>query len=423
MCRFEVEGKRQLNGEVWINGAKNSALKIMAASLLGHGTFKITDVPKIRDVITMCGVLNSLGVHCKLEPNCLELKVNSLHGRPPQELAKSMRASVQIMGPMLAKLGRVEVARPGGCAIGSRPLDLHLAGFQRMGAVIDVSDELISARAKRLRGADLTLRFPSVGATENIMMAATLAQGETIIRNAAREPEIVDIQSFLNKMGARVTGAGTPVIRIKGVRELGAVDFRLIPDRIEAGTYLLAGLITGGSVTLRNVVSAHLAALLRVVEGMGAEIEEGERSLTAHPPARLAPFNVVTSPYPGFPTDLQPQLAALATQAAGTSLLTESIFDSRFGYLKELAKLGAKLKVEGRTAAISGGLPLEGAAMTGCDLRAGAALVLAALAAEGLSVIDGVGHIERGYEAMEVKLAKLGAKIKRVCPREGLDEE
>lgn len=414
MGQFVIEGKRRLTGKLRISGAKNSALKLMVAALLGQGDFAIDDVPHITDVFTMCGVLEALGVQTHLEANQLRLRVSSLQGRAPKELAKSMRASVQVMGPLLAKLGWVEVAQPGGCAIGTRSLDLHLTGLTKMGAEIELRDELFVARATKLKGADISFRYPSVGATENIMMAATLAQGETIIRNAAREPEIVDIQEFLNGMGAHIRGAGSSEIRIMGVPELGSTDFRVIPDRIEAGTYLLALLITGGQGTLENVIPEHLASLLNVVRGMGASIQVQGSSVSVSSPLELQSFQVSTNPYPEFPTDLQPQLVAVATQARGISTLTEGVFDKRFGYKPELIRLGARIEVVGdNTVVIQGPTQLRGAQLSSGDLRAGAALVLAALAAEGRTVINGIEHIDRGYEAMEEKLSQLGAKISR----------
>ncbi len=344
----------------------------------------------------------------------MELTVSSVEGQTPEALVKSMRASVQVMGPLLARLGWARVAKPGGCNIGSRPLDIHLAGFEQMGASIDVEGDMFVARAPRLHGADITFRYPSVGATENIMMAATMAKGRTVIRNAAREPEIIDIQEFLNRMGARVKGAGTPVITIDGVPELGSADYPVIPDRIEAGTYLLAFLITGGSGTIENVVPEHIAPLLQVVSAMGAELDVQENSVRVVSPSRLKACQVSTGPYPGFPTDLQPQLVALATQAWGSSIVVEEVFDRRFGYTSELQKLGAQIEVRKRAIIIDGPNELQGVKLAAGDLRAGAALVLGALAAEGESVVQGVEHIDRGYEAMELRLQSLGGHVVRI---------
>lgn len=386
----------------------------MAAALLGQGKFTIDDVPQITDVFTMASVLEGLGVQTELSDNRLELLVSSLQGSVPEELAKSMRASVQVIGPLLARLGWVKVVMPGGCAIGTRPLDLHLSGLRKMGAQIEVNDKFIVARAKRLHGAEITFRYPSVGATENIMMAATLAKGETVIRNAAREPEIADIQDFLNKMGARIEGAGTSVIKVSGVAELASASCTVIPDRIEAGTYLLAFLLTGGQGTLTNVLPEHLVSLLDVVRQMGAVVKTGERSLVINAPQEIKPFCICTSPHPGFPTDLQPQIAVAATQAQGVSVLIEAVFDQRFGYTSELEKLGAKIKVRGKELKVYGPTPLRGTQLCSSDLRAGAALVLAALAAEGKTTVGGTEHIDRGYENMEENLRQLGAKIVRV---------
>ncbi len=413
MGKFLVEGQRSLSGRVSINGAKNSALKLMVASLLGQGTFVLENVPKITDVDTMAGVLRALGVGVEFDSGRMQLDVSTIQGHTPEELVKSMRASVQVMGPLLARLGRVEVARPGGCNIGNRPLDIHLAGFEQMGATIEVKGDLFVARAPRLHGADITFRYPSVGATENIMMAATMAKGETVIRNAAREPEILDIQEFLNGMGAKIQGAGTSVITIQGVRELGSTNFQVIPDRIEAGTYLLAFLITGGSGSVENVIPKHIGPLLHLVSKMGAQVEIGEREVSIVSPARLKPFQISTAPYPGFPTDLQPQMVAVATQAQGESGLEEVVFDRRFGYTEELRKLGARIKSNSHAVVIEGPTNLHGAKLLAGDLRGGAALVLATLAAGGQSTISGVEHIDRGYEAMEQRLQGLGGKIVR----------
>ena len=415
MGAFLVEGPHRLQGAVEINGAKNSALKLMAAALLGHGVFRLENVPRITDVHTMAGVLESLGAHVSFQDHSLVIKVNSLQGHTPEHLVKSMRASVQVMGPLLARLGWVEVALPGGCAIGRRPLDIHLSGLQRMGASIELNGERLLARAPwGLRGADITFRYPSVGATENIMMAAVLARGETVIRNAAREPEIADIQAFLNAMGARVEGAGTAVIRVRGVAELGSADHTVMPDRIEAGTYLLALLITGGEGSIFPVRPEHLSSLLNALRSMGAEIAVDGSRVTLASPRKLRSFGLVTRPYPGFPTDLQPQMAAAGTQAHGRSELRETVFDQRFGYLSELKKLGAVAKQKGQLVAIHGPVRLRGARLEAGDLRAGAALVLAALAAEGQSVVLGSQHIDRGYEGLEQKLSTLGARITRV---------
>ncbi|HHU60772.1 MAG: UDP-N-acetylglucosamine 1-carboxyvinyltransferase [Bacillota bacterium] len=411
---FQVEGGHHLEGKIRINGAKNSALKLMVASLLGNGKYVLSDVPHISDVYTMCEVLQALGAEVALQSNILELNVTSIHGRVPDDLAKSMRASIQVMGPLLAKLGWVKVAHPGGCAIGTRPLDLHLKGLRKMGASIDVKDELLIARANKLHGANIHLHYPSVGATENIMMAATLAQGDTIISNAAREPEIVDVQNYLNKMGAKISGAGTSAIKITGVKELEATNYSVIPDRIEAGTYLLALLITGGKGTLTNVRPKHFASLIKVVREMGAYVDIKNDSITLDSPQKLLPFHLFTEPYPGFPTDLQPQMVAVATQAHGISLLTESVFDRRFGYITELQKLGAKVDVEEGQARVIGDRRLKGTGLVSRDLRAGAALVLASLCADGHSTIEGIEHIERGYESMELRLRELGAKISRI---------
>jgi len=414
MAKLVIEGGHQLQGTIRVRGAKNSVLKLMAASLLGHGSFRISDVPAITDVRTMVGVLRSLGAEAVLQGNELFISVNGLQGRPPERLVQSMRASIQVMGPLLARLGKTEIALPGGCAIGSRPLDIHLDGLRRLGAAIEEVEGRIIARAGRLTGADITLRYPSVGATENIMMAAVLARGTTTIRNAAKEPEIVDIQGFLNRMGAKVEGAGTPVITVQGVPELGCTDYRVIPDRIEAGTYVIAAAATGGELQLVNVNPHHLEPLLRILTAMGVPISVGERFLTVYPASRLHPVEVQTAPYPGFPTDLQPQLTTLALKAHGQSVVRESIYDNRFGYTRELRKLGAEITVSQNRAFVSGGRPLRGARMAAEDLRGGAALVIAGLMAEGISEVDGLHHVDRGYEDIAGQLQAVGARVVRL---------
>lgn len=420
MDKFVINGRQKLQGRVRINGAKNSALKLMVATLLGQGEFVLNDVPLISDVDTMCGLLTALGLGVRMEENQLKINVpegmksNVLQGRVPDQLAKSMRASIQVMGPLLARLGWVEVAQPGGCAIGTRTLDIHLDSLRQMGATIQMHEGLFVAKAQNLKGADLSFHYPSVGATENIMMAATLAQGTTIIRNAAREPEIIDIQNFLNKMGAKITGAGTSIIKIEGVPELGATTHKVLPDRIEAGTYFLAFLITGGQGIVENIIPEHLASLTQLVKKMGVQVEIQGDALHVESPTNLLPFQIATGPYPSFPTDLQPQIVALGTQAQGVSRLKEVVFNQRFGYAIELEKLGAKIKREERKLSVHGPTSLHGATLVAEDLRGGAALVLAALAADGQSTVVGLKHIDRGYQALESQLRALGADIYRV---------
>lgn len=415
MGKFLIEGQHCLNGTVKVNGAKNSALKLMVAALLGHGSFKLENVPQIADVYTMAGVLQAVGAEVTLKSGRMNIGVTSLQGHTPADLVKSMRASVQVLGPLLARLGWVEVALPGGCAIGPRPLDIHLSGLQQMGASIEVKGDLLVAKAKgRLHGADINLRYPSVGATENIMMAATLAKGVTVISNAAREPEILDVQDFLNRMGAKIQGAGTSVITIQGVDELSNTNFTVMPDRIEAGTYLLAILMTGGEGRLQNVTPDHLQPLLKIVKEMGATLEVGENWIHLQAPKSLRPFELATSPYPGFPTDLQPQMVAAALHAQGVSRLVETVFDQRFGYIAELRKLGARIEQNGHAVLVHGPNNLKGTQLAAGDLRAGAALVLAALTSEGQSVITGAEHIDRGYESIESRLGQLGARISRI---------
>jgi len=414
MAKLLIEGGRRLNGTIRIGGAKNSVLKLMAAAILGHGAFHITDVPAIDDVRTMVGVLRSLGVQAFLQGNELHLSVNGVHGRPPERLVQSMRASVQVMGPLLARLGSAEIALPGGCAIGTRPLDIHLDGLRRLGARIEEVEGRIVAKAEVLKGADIVLRYPSVGATENILMAATLVQGTTVIRNAAREPEILDIQEFLNRMGAKVQGAGTSVITVHGVPDLGCADYRVIPDRIEAGTYVIAAAATGGQVQLLNVIPHHLEPLLRILTAMGVPIEVEEGIVRVYPAEELSPAQIQTAPYPGFPTDLQPQFTTLSLKARGQSIVRESVYDNRFGYIRELGKMGADITVSQNRAVVNGGRPLWGTSLVAGDLRGGAALIIAGLMAEGYSEIDGLYHVDRGYEDIAGRLQALGARALRL---------
>ena len=418
MEQLQIVGGKRLQGQIRISGAKNAVLKLMAASLLVENECIIRNVPLIKDVLTMIEVLRSLGVEISWEEEAvLRIKPKKeLNYIAPDELVREMRASVQVMGPLLTKIGRVKLFQPGGCVIGQRPIDLHLKGFQALGAKVVEEHGYVYAEASKLKGVDIHLDFPSVGATENIMAAAILAEGTTVIKNAAKEPEIIEEQNFYNRLGARIRGAGTDTIRIEGVPALRpvAVDYTVIPDRIEAGTYLLAAAITGGEVTLLDVIPEHLEALTSKLKESGVQVEIDGDSIRASAGQKLKAIDITVLPYPGFPTDLQPQMTAVMSLAEGTSLITENVFGGRFRYVDELVRMGANIRVEGRSAVVKGVKRLTGAAVIAPDLRAGAALVLAGLAAEGKTIIEGVHFIDRGYERIEEKLTALGAEISRV---------
>jgi UDP-N-acetylglucosamine 1-carboxyvinyltransferase len=413
MEKFIVTGEVQLKGSIRAHGAKNAALPIMAASLLCRGQSIIHDVPYLRDIAIMQDILTLLGAKITREKNTLVIDTQSID-KPevPEHLMREMRASVFLMGPLLGRMRKVHLSYPGGCAIGPRPIDLHIKALEKMGAKVRECFGYIEMEALALHGGDIYLDFPSVGATENTIMAAVLAAGTTIIRNAAREPEIHDLQNFLNKMGAKVSGAGTDTIQIEGVSQLHATEHTIIPDRIQAGTYLLAGAITAGDVVVQNIVPDYLFSVTNKLEEIGARLETGFDYIRVKA-EKLRGVDIKTLPYPGFPTDLQAPMLSFLTIAQGTSVITETIFENRFKHVDELTRMGAKIKVEGRTAVIRGVPKLTGAAVAAPDLRAGAALVLAALAAHGVSEIESVYHIDRGYERIEEQLKTLGAKIIR----------
>lgn len=416
MSRFIITAGRPLKGKVRISGAKNSVLPIIAASLLTDGKSVIEEIPYLNDVRIMCELIESLGAKVELSDDRMRLGINcgSLsNATAPYELVNKLRASFLVMGPLLARTGSTRISLPGGCAIGSRPVDLHLKGFTAMGAVITQGHGYIEARARsRLSGAKIYLDFPSVGATENIMMAGALAQGQTTIENAAIEPEVVDLATYLTSMGADIKGAGTDTIKINGVRELSAANHAVIPDRIEAGTFMVAAAITGGDVVIENVVPDHLKPVSAKLKEAGIEISEELTSIHVQA-GELKAVDIKTHPYPGFPTDMQSQMTSLLSRACGTSMVIETIFENRFMHISELKRMGANIKVEGRSAIIEGCERLTGAQVKATDLRAGAALVIAGLAAEGCTEITDIEHIERGYMNMENKLASLGASIKR----------
>lgn len=410
-----VEKSPPLKGTVRISGAKNAALPILAASLLGTEDIILEDVPKLKDVQIMCEVLESLGSKIEyLEENVLKINSANINNfETKYELMSKMRASFLVMGPLLARMGKTRNSMPGGCAIGSRPIDLHLKGFKALGATIDVNEGNIGAHAEKLIGDVIYLDFPSVGATENIMMAATLAEGETIIDNAAMEPEIVDLSNFLNKMGANIRGAGTSTIRIKGVEKLGGTRHPVIPDRIEAGTFMVAAAITGGDILVDNVINSHLKPIIAKLKETGCTVDEGVDSIRVIGNKNLKVIDIKTLPYPGFPTDMQAQFMALMTIIDGTSKVNETVFENRFMHVDELKKMGANIKIEGRSAIVKGVKELRGASVDASDLRAGAALVLAGLVAEGVTEIGNIYHIDRGYDGIEEKFSNLGAIIYR----------
>jgi UDP-N-acetylglucosamine 1-carboxyvinyltransferase len=412
-----VRGGKRLSGTVKVEGAKNAVLPVIAATLLASkGKSIIHDVPALSDVYTISEVLRYLGADVKIVGNTITVDASQdLKLEAPFEYVRKMRASVLVMGSLLARNGRARVALPGGCAIGSRPIDQHLKGFEAMGASVKVGNGFIDAEVKgKLRGAKIYLDFPSVGATENIMMAAVLAEGTTVIENCAKEPEIVDLANFLNAMGAKVRGAGTGTIRIEGVDELTGTSHTVIPDRIEAGTFMVAAAITGGNVLIQGAVPEHLSSLIAKMEEMGVTIIEEKNGLRVIGPEKLKAVDIKTMPYPGFPTDMQSQMMALLLKAEGTSMVTETVFENRFMHVEEFRRMNADIKIEGRSVIINGPCNLQGAEVAATDLRAAAALILAGLAAEGYTRVTELRHLDRGYVRFHEKLAALGADIVRV---------
>ncbi len=416
LSKLIISQTRPLKGRVRISGAKNSVLPIIAASLLADGSSIIDEIPYLNDVKIMCDLVNSLGASVALsdDRSRLEISCRSLSNTTaPYELVNKMRASFLVAGPLLARTGHVRISLPGGCAIGSRPIDLHLKGFTALGASITQGHGYIEAvKNGRLTGGKVYLDFPSVGATENIMMAATLAQGNTVIENAAIEPEIVDLATYLTSMGAEIKGAGTDTIKIFGVSELKAASHTIIPDRIEAGTFMVAAAITGGDVVIDNVVTDHLKPVTAKLREAGVEVSEELTSIRVKG-SRIRPVDIKTHPYPGFPTDMQSQMTSLLSIACGTSMVIETIFENRFMHVCELKRMGANIKVEGRSAIIEGCTRLTGAKVKATDLRAGAALIIAGLCAEGTTEILDIDHIDRGYIRIDEKLRRLGADISR----------
>ncbi|NLY62173.1 MAG: UDP-N-acetylglucosamine 1-carboxyvinyltransferase [Clostridiales bacterium] len=415
VSKLIVRQSPPLVGRVKIDGAKNSVLPIMAASLLTEERCILEDVPLLEDVYVACQVLRCFGSHVKISNNTVIIdNSNTYKGEAPYELTRKMRASFLVMGPLLARHGHAKISMPGGCAIGSRPIDLHLKGFSALGADITLGYGYIEAKADKLVGSKIYLDFPSVGATENIMMAAALARGQTIIENAAEEPEIVDLSNFINAMGGNVRGAGTGTIRIEGVDRLHGAVHGVIPDRIEAGTFMVAAAMTKGNVLLENALIDHLKPIEAKLKEAGAVIIDEGEGVRVIGPDRINPIDIKTLPYPGFPTDMQAQMMAMVTTAPGTSIITETVFENRFMHVNELKRLGANIKIEGRSAIVEGVSHLTGTSVKATDLRAGAALVLAGLIAHGQTEISNIYHIDRGYYRIEEKLAKLGANIKRI---------
>ncbi len=417
MDKLAITGGVRLQGEVRVSGAKNATLPILAGALLADGPVTIGNVPHLNDVTTMIALLVRMGVDVTVHDG-MRVEVdpgNIQHYRAPYELVKTMRASILVLGPLLSRFGEAEVSLPGGCAIGARPVDLHVAGLQAMGAEISIEDGFIRARADRLKGAHLVLDIVTVTGTENLMMAAALAKGHTVIENAAREPEVVDLANFLNSMGARVRGAGTNRIEIEGVSALGGTDYNVMPDRIETGTFLVAAAMTGGRILVKRTRPAVIEAVLAKLRDAGADIVIGEDwiELDMHA-VRPKSVDISTAPYPGFPTDMQAQFTAMNSIADGVGTITENVFENRFMHVLELQRMGADIKIAGHSAVIHGIAGLTAAPVMATDLRASASLVLAGLAADGETLVDRIYHIDRGYECIEEKFQQLGALIRRI---------
>ena len=419
MDKFLVRGGRKLAGTVTISGAKNATLALMPAALLASGTFRLRNTPVLRDVNTMSALLRSMGMEIELQDHVLTLRTGGVNKHEaPYEHVKKMRASVYVLGPLVARYGEARVSLPGGCAWGPRPVNLHIEGIRKLGARVDLQGGYIIARASRLQGARIHLDVSSVGATGNIMMAAVLARGTTIIQNAAIEPEITALAEFLVSMGSKIHGIGTNSLEIQGVDELHAADTETIPDRIEAGTFLVAAAITGGRVTLEHVATEHLTAVTMKLEDAGCVIETSPGTITITGPESLRAVDVTAAIYPGFPTDMQAQWTALMTVARGASVITDSIYLDRFKHVPELTRLGADIELKENSAIVQGGTKLTGAKVMSTDLRASASLILAGLIAEGVTEVLRVYHIDRGYEAIERKLQAIGADIERVAGEE-----
>jgi UDP-N-acetylglucosamine 1-carboxyvinyltransferase len=416
MDKLRIQGGKRLQGTVRISGAKNSALPAMAAALLTSGELFLENVPLVNDIYTTRRLLRELGAQVEINPNhTVRLSVPKVESiEAPYDLVKTMRASVLVLGPLLARTGKARVSMPGGCAIGARPINLHLKGFEKLGAEVKMEHGYVEASCDRLTGAEITFDKVTVTGTENIMMAAVLAHGQTVLDNAAREPEVVDLAELLIAMGAKIEGAGGPTITINGVRELKGATHRIIPDRIEAGTFLVAGALTEGELELIDVVPAHLHSVIEKLRENGVAIDAGANRIAVYGPKDVTPSDLTTREYPGFPTDMQAQYMALMTQANGISLLNENIFENRFMHASELMRMGANIRLDGPRAIVAGKTPLTGASVIASDLRASASLVLAALVSDGFTIVDRVYHLDRGYEKLEDKLRAVGAQIERL---------
>ena len=417
MDKLVIEGGVPLCGEIAVSGSKNSALPALAACLLSAKPVTLNRIPQVRDIRTMLDLIGHTGAHVSQQDGSVTICAGEIKfPEAPYELVKTMRASSLVLGPLVARCGRARVSLPGGCAIGARPINLHVAGLERLGAEVRQEHGYIEANAPNgLQGTQVQFDRITVTGTEDLLMAAVLARGETVIENAAREPEVADLAAVLNKMGARIQGAGTSTIRIQGVAQVGGAEHTIIPDRIEAGTFLIGGALTRGDLTVRGCMPEHLRALIAKLQQSGVEVTEvAPDTLRVRVPGRLKNVDITTEEHPGFATDLQAQFMALMTQAAGISFITETIFENRFMHAQELARMGANIRLEGRQAIVAGPTPLSGAQVIASDLRASASLVLAALAAKGETLIDRVYHIDRGYEKIESKLAGVGARIRRI---------
>ena len=416
MDKIKITGGRQLNGEVRISGAKNAALPLIASSILVNGTLSFSNVPNLMDILSIRLLLEDLGARCHSESGRLEIDASTIHNIEAEyDLVRKMRASVLVLGPLVARFGHAKVSLPGGCAIGARPVNMHLAGLEALGADISIDHGYIEAKATRLTGNEIYFDIPTVTGTENLMMAAVLAQGTTTLRNAAREPEIVALADALNKMGAKITGAGTAIITIDGVDQLNPVDITIIPDRIETGTFMVAAAATGGDVMINDCNPDHIGGIISKLRASGAVVETFENSLRVQGRPVIKSVDIKTLPYPGFPTDMQAQFMSLMTIADGNSVIHESIFENRFVHANELLRMGADISISGGNyAAVRGIKNLQGAEVMASDLRASASLVIAGLIAEGTTTISRVYHMDRGYEAIEEKFSRLGADIKRI---------
>ena len=424
MEQYVIKGGNPLVGEVEISGAKNAALAILAAAIMTDETVTIDNLPNVRDINVLLDAMEGIGAKIeRIDTHKVKINGSMIHDLTvAYEYIKKIRASYYLLGALLGKYRRAEVALPGGCDIGSRPIDLHLKGFRALGAKVDIQHGLIAASAEHLIGSHIYLDKVSVGATINIMMAAAMAEGKTIIENAAKEPHVVDVANFLNSMGANIRGAGTDVIRIVGVEKLHRTEYSIIPDQIEAGTFMFAAAATKGDVTVKNVIPKHLEATTAKLLEVGCEVEELDDAVRVVASKPLRHTQVTTLPYPGFPTDMQPQMSVVLGIAEGTSTVTESIFENRFKYVDELTRMGAQIKVESNIAIITGVDGYTGARVSAPDLRAGAALVIAGLAAEGITIVDDIHYIERGYENFETKLSELGAQIEKVSSEKELQK-